>query len=79
MKTSLEYSALLFAAAVPVTLAAGLADVSVPATVDTLHVFAAFVGVLVLLIVLRDYSRPKPRLVPAAQPIAAKAAHPLAA
>ena len=58
MKNSLKILSLVLAASVPSTIAAEFAGLLVPAPIDTLHVFAAYVVTLVLLIVVSDYSKP---------------------
>lgn len=89
MKNSLKLVSLIFAVGVPATVAAELAGLVVPAPIDTLHVFAAYVAAVALLTLANDYARPAKSLVrstarPAAlhlSPLApvAKAEHALAA
>lgn len=86
MKTILLYVSLFLAASLPGAIAAELAGVSLPASINSLHIFGALVASFVLLTVVSDYSR-RPSLVRpsrVAQPaianiIAIKAANPLAA
>lgn len=82
MKTSLKFLSLFFAACLPGALAVELAGVQLPAGLDSMGAFAAFVMSLITLMAWGDYSRRLPRAstvavaVPVAEP---KAAHPLAA
>jgi hypothetical protein len=79
MNTSLKFFALFFAVALPGTVAAEFAGFSLPASVDSMHVFSAFVVALVLLTVVSDYSvAARTRRTAVTAPLA-KAAHPLAA
>lgn len=78
MKTTLKLLALFFAAALTTTFAADLAGAHLPAALDPLSVFCAFVGSTAVLTVFSDYHRT--RTVGAAALIAAeKSPHALAA
>lgn len=63
MKNSLKILSLLLAASVPSTVAAELSGLVVPAPIDTLHVFAAYVAVVAFLTLVSDYARPTKSLV----------------
>jgi hypothetical protein len=82
MKTSLKFLSLFFAASLPGALAVELAGVQLPAGLDSMGAFAAFVMSLVTLMAWGDYSRRMPCTsavtvtVAVAEP---KAVHPLAA
>lgn len=58
MKNSLKLLSLLLAASVPSTIAAEFAGLMVPAPIDTLHVFAAYVIVVAVLTLVSDYTKP---------------------
>lgn len=81
MKTILKLTSLFAAACIPSAFAAELAGLNLPAGLDPLSAFAAFVLSTVALSFATDYSR-RPRLAlasPAVAPVAPKAAHALAA
>lgn len=58
MKTSLKIIALFYAVALPGTFAAEFAGLSMPASLDPLHVFSSFVTVLSVLVLFADYATP---------------------
>jgi hypothetical protein len=82
MKTSLKVLSLLTTASVPSAFLTTSAGIGLPAGVDVLTLFSAFVASMVMLIGFTDYTRSRPlRHCNPASPIgtALKAAHPLAA
>ena len=82
MKTSLKALTLFSAACIPGAFAVELAGVSLPAGLDPLGAFSAFVASVVTLVVFTDYRRPRRRLMESAmmhRAHLAKATHPLAA
>lgn len=86
MKTTLIHVALFLAASLPGAIAAELAGVTLPASINSLHIFGALAASFVLLTFVSDYSSRTSlvRTARAAQPAAGarltvKAANPLAA
>jgi hypothetical protein len=79
MKTKLQFLPAIFAASVPVALAAESAGLNLPPGLDTLSAFTALLVTLLALTVAGDYSRLRriPSVLTAARH--AKAEHPLAA
>jgi hypothetical protein len=57
MNTSLKILAFVFTAALPSTIAADVAGLSLPATFDLAYLFGAFVTAFVVLTAFADYAR----------------------
>jgi hypothetical protein len=82
MKTSLKMISLFTTASVPSAFVAASAGIGLPAGIDVLTLFSAFVASMVVLIGFTDYARSRPpRHCYPVSPLgtALKAAHPLAA
>ena len=81
MKTFLKFLALFSAAGVPATFATEVAGLSLPPAFSPLHVFALFVGSLVLLTAFSEYSRSARARATIVHVVndSEKSAHPLAA
>lgn len=58
MNTSLKFTALILAAAVPAVFAAESFGFVVPTLLDSTHLLSAFVAVLTVLTMLADYRAP---------------------
>lgn len=56
MKTSLITASLVLAVSLPATVLAGFVGLNLPDVLDVSHVFSAFAGSVILMMVISDYS-----------------------
>lgn len=79
-KTTLSLLAFVFTVSLPAAVAAELAGLSLPAALDSAHVFTAFIMALIGITAVADYRRPRFALGAPSHPArVAKADHALAA
>jgi len=76
MKASLKLIALILAASAPCVAFAEFAGVSIPSALSGEVIFSAFAFVGVLLIVVGDYARPRPVIMPSSGVVIRPAAVP---
>jgi hypothetical protein len=79
MQTILKSLTFLVAAALPAAIAAELIGVPLPSALEPAHLFLGFVGALVAMTTVGDYSTARVRALRVVASAPTKAAHPLAA